>query len=106
MEVIIIITAAMLATALIAYAFKVFWKDILRWIAKKIAEAIIIIGELTDAFIRFVRRNGKAVAFLIKHYLSGRKTRTEIDEIDEELCPDEVQEALKEGKEVRVHNIK
>lgn len=106
MEVVFIITAAFLAGALIAYAFKIFWKDILNWIAKKIAEAIIIIGELIDAFIRFVRRNGKAVAFLIKHYIGGRKTKTEIEEIDEELCPEEVQEALKEGKTVRVHNIK
>ena len=96
----ILITVAVLA--LVAWAFKVFWKNILAFIAG----AIIVLGELIEAFVKFVRRNGKAVAYLIRHYFSGRKTREEIDEIDEELCPDEVQEALKDGKDVRVYNIK
>lgn len=96
----ILITAAVLA--LVAWAFKVFWKGILAFVAG----AIFTLCELIAAFVKFVRRNGKAVAYLIRHYFSGRKTREQIDEIDEELCPDEVQEALKDGKEVRVHNIK
>lgn len=95
----ILITAIVLA--LVALAFKIFWKSILAFITS----SIIAVGELIEAFVKFVRRNGKAVAYLIKHYVSGRRLRTEIDEIDEELCPEEVEEALKEGKEVRVHNI-
>ena len=96
----ILITVAVLA--LVAWAFKVFWKEILAFVAS----AIIALGELIESFVKFVRRNGKAVAYRVKHYFSGRRTRTEIEEIDEDLCPDEVQEALREGKEVRVHNIK
>lgn len=92
----------LIVAAVLALAFKVFWKDILAFVAR----AIIALDELIESFVKFVRRNGKAVAYLVKHYFSGRRVRTEIEEIDEELCPDEVQEALREGKEVRVHNIK
>lgn len=98
--VVILIGAAMLA--LVALAFKFFWNDILSFIETVIDKLV----EISRAFIKFVRRNGKAVAYIVRHYFSGRRTKEEIDEIDIELCPNEVQDALNEGKEVLVRNIK
>ena len=96
----IIITAALLA--LVAYAFKLFWKDILYFAAN----AVVYAADVVEKFVIFVRKNGKAVAYIIKHYRDERKTKTATEEeIDIELCPDEVQNALNKGYDVRVHNI-
>lgn len=98
--VVILITAGMLL--LVAIAFKLFWNDILSFIETVIDK----LGEISRAFIKFVRRNGKAVAYIVRRYFNGKITREKIEEIDIELCPDEVQDALNEGKEVLVRNIK
>lgn len=96
----IIITVALLALA--ALAFKLFWKDILYFAAN----CVVYAADVVEKFVIFVRKNAKAVAYIVKHYRDGRKFRTATDEeIDIELCPDEVQNALNNGYNVRVHNI-
>lgn len=100
MLVTIIITAGMIA--LVAYAFKMFWRAILDFAAKFVVYA----ADVIEKFVIFVRRNAKAVAYVVKHYRNGRKTKTPTEEeIDIELCPNEVQDALNRGYEVKVHNI-
>lgn len=96
----ILIVAAMLS--LVALAFKLFWRNILDYVAK----AVKRLYELSESFVKFVYRNAKAVAYIIRWYVNGRITREKVDEIDADLCPDEVRNALKEGKEVKVHVIK
>ena len=100
MLVTILITAGLLA--LVAYAFKVFWQEILYFAANLVSYA----ADVIEKFIIFVRKNAKAVAYVVKHYKNGRKTKTSTEEeIDIELCPDEVQDALNKGYDVKVHNI-
>ena len=100
MLVTILITAGLLA--LVAYAFKVFWREILYFAAN----AVVYAADVIEKFIIFVRKNAKAVAYVVKHYKNGRKTKTSTEEeIDIELCPDEVQDALNKGYDVKVHNI-
>ena len=100
MLVTILITAGLIS--LLALAFQLFWRKILYFAAN----AVVYAADVIEKFIIFVRKNAKAVAYVVKHYRNGRKTKTPTEEeIDIELCPDEVQDALNKGYDVKVHNI-
>ena len=84
------------------YAFRLFLKCILD-IAVNIAFYDI---DLTEKDIILTKKDDKVIAYIIRHYKNGRKAKTPTEEeIDIELCPDEVQDALNKGYDVKV-NIK
>ena len=84
------------------YAFRLFLKSILDF-AVNIAFYDI---DLIEKDIILTKKDDKVIAYIIRHYKNGRKTKTPTEEeIDIELCPDEVQNALNKGYDVKV-NIK
>lgn len=95
-----IIAAAMLG--LFSYLFQLFWKAVLKfcyWLLKK---SIDVIKKL----ITFVKRAGRAVAFLYRRYKNGKIVRTEYteEEVHIEDLPEDLQKEFEDHDEVVVRN--
>lgn len=85
------------------YAFKFFWRTVLDFVANVIEYDA---EDVTGHFVILVRRNAKIRAYIVRQYRNGRRTLTYTEEeIDIELCPNEVQDALNKEEYVRVYNI-
>lgn len=96
-----IITIAILSIC--AWVFKIVWRATLKWCYYLLLETVDAIAKL----IVTVRRQGKAIMYLYRRYRNGRTTKTKVnheeEEVDIDMCPEELQEKLNTGKEVLTH---
>jgi len=83
--------------SLVGAAFNVFKKDV-----KTKVSSLPIDESVTDSFVILRKNNNKAEAYLVKVFVEGRKTQTNLNEsIDLELLPKEYEEELRNNNMCR-----